>query len=51
MEEGISKEACDHTRHAPLVISTAKTAVFMFKPKKLRASERETVGLMIDVHF
>ena len=41
----------DHTRHAPSVISTAKTAVSMFKPTKLRASERETVGLMIDVHF
>ena len=41
----------DHTRHASSVISTAKTAVSMFKPTKLRASERETVGLMIDVHF
>ena len=41
----------DHTRQAPLVMSTAKTATAMFKTTKLQASEKETVGIMINVHF
>ena len=41
----------DHTRHVPLAITTAKTAGSMFKTTKLHASERDTVGLLIDVHF
>ena len=44
-------ESGDHAKHSSLAISTAKTAVFMFKLTKLNASEAQMIGLLVNNHF
>ena len=44
-------ESSDHWRFAVQATAIAKTASSMFKEPKLLASERETMGLLFNVHF
>ena len=44
-------ESNDHSRFAAQATAIAKTASSMFKAPKLLASERETMGLLFNVHF
>ena len=44
-------DSSDHAKHAPTAIAIAKTAVSMFKAPKVLASEAETVGLLVNIHF
>ncbi|XP_065892733.1 zinc finger protein 862-like [Dysidea avara] len=44
-------DSSDHSRIAPQVTAIAKTASSMFKAPKTSASERETLGLLINIHF
>ena len=44
-------ESSDHTKHGPLTISTAKTAVSMCKVQKFHALEVQTVQLLVNIHF
>ena len=41
----------DYSQIAPQVTAIAKTASSMFKVPKTSASERETLGLLINIHF
>ena len=44
-------DSSDHAMHAPTAIAISKTAVSMFKAPKFLASEAETVGLLVNIHF
>ena len=44
-------ESRDHSRFAVQAIAIAKTAGSVFKMPKLLSSERETMGLLFNVHF
>ena len=44
-------ESSDHSRFAVQAIAIAKTAGSVFKTPKLLSSERETMGLLFNVHF
>ena len=44
-------DSSDHAKHAPTAIAISKTAVSMFKAPKFLASEAETVGLLVNIHF
>ena len=44
-------ESSNHSRFAVQAIAIVKTASFVFKAPKLLASERETMGLLFNMHF
>ena len=50
-KKSTSDDSTDHSRIAPQVTPIAKTASSMFKAPKTSASERETLGLLINIHF
>ena len=44
-------ESSNHAKHGSLAISTAKTAVFVFRVPKFYALEAQTIGLLVNIHF
>ena len=44
-------ESKDHSKFAPQATAIARTAAEVFKAPKLLTSERETIGLLFNIHF